>query len=460
MLNRHLRALKRGVNSEVDHEDQGNLAAEVTVGSVTIRVYYSPTRVRIPNTDSAADSAGTSPAVLAFKAYDSYIIPYYEGSLRKTPRRSTLEAAKKLAKETAERLSKDGGKAEILSERDRRIYLLAKDSCQSIGLEVDAACRKLVELQKRLQSGTVEGAVDFYNDHGQRVRRGVAVADIYQEYYDHLEKRGAGEYHLRDTERYAGGFVRARPGPIGCVQTPEIDVYLAGLGGRARSKNNHRDGIIALFNFATQKGYLPAGITHAAAQTTEFRDARQKITSENQARELLEPNDIYLPAQMAKILAAASKYEPQALPSLEIKAFSGVRTEEMVRLWWVMVCEPEELIRIPDAVGKIDARRVPVLQNLKRRLAAHATEVKHERVARKWNTANSLYHAWERVCRRAKVPYLRNGFRNSYFSYRLAILGDLNLVAQEGGTSTGELEKNYLSRAPISRAMAEEWFSL
>ncbi len=174
----------------------------------------------------------------------------------------------------------------------------------------------------------------------------------------------------------------------------------------------------------------------------------------------MEPNDIYLPAEMGKILVAAKQYEIAVLPSLEIKAFSGVRTEEMVRLWWVMVREDEELIRIPDAVGKIDARRVPILPNLKRRLAAHPAELKRDRVSCDWSIANSLYHAWERVCRKAGVPYRRNAFRNSYFSYRLVIIGDPNLVAEEGGTSVGELKKNYLSRAPISRAMAEEWFSL
>lgn len=232
------------------------------------------------------------------------------------------------------------------------------------------------------------------------------------------------------------------------------------MGGGARNKNNHRDGIISYFNFAQLKGFLPQGIPHAALLTTEYRNARTKITSETQALALMEPNDIYLPAQMRRILAAAKEFEPDVLPTLEIKGFSGVRTEEMVRIWWVMVCEKEELIRIPDAVGKIDARRVPILPNLNRRMAAHPASIKHDRVAVNWTIANSLYHAWKRVCKKAGVPYLRNAFRNSYFSYRLVILGNIDLVAEEGGTSAGELKKNYLSRAPITRAMAEEWFSL
>ncbi len=229
---------------------------------------------------------------------------------------------------------------------------------------------------------------------------------------------------------------------------------------KARTYNNVRDALIGYFNFAQEKGYLPQGLPHAASLTTEFRDARKKIESEEHALELLRPNDIYSVQEMRQILAAASEHFPKVLPTLELKAFSGVRTEEATRLWWVMVCESEEIIRVPDAVGKVDARRVPILPNLKQRLAKHPAEIKRGRVAVNWSIANSLYHVWQRVCKKAGVPYRRNAMRNSYFTYRLAIVGDINVVAEEGGTSPGELKKNYLSRAPISRAMAEEWFSL
>ena len=456
----------------VASESAPNKVAEVKSGSVMVAIFQSRNSRKIPKQPVDGVPQNGTPE-FEIKYYDSFIIPYYEGSIRKTPRRNTLEKAIHHAEEVAKRLSKDGAKAEFLSEKDRRIYTLAKASAKKLNLDVDAACRKLLELQERLKTGTLEQAVDFHNDHGQRVKHGIANTTIYEEYLEHMEKRGAGNYHERDIKRYVGPFIAEFPGSISPIQTPEIDEYLGSLDKkqqekrndddyktRARSKNNVRDAIIGYFNFAQEKGYLPQGIPHAASLTTEFRDKRQPIENEQQALVLLQPNDIYLPDQMRKILVTAKEYEPVVLPSMEIKAFSGVRTEEMVRLWWVMVCEPEELIRIPDAVGKIDARRVPILANLKRRLAAHPAEIKHDRVAVDWSIANSLYHAWERVCRKAGVPYLRNAFRNSYFTYRLAIVGDKDKVAEEGGTSAGELEKNYLSRAPVSRAMAEEWFSL
>lgn len=459
MLKRHRKSIKLVVDNGAQNRDAGKLVDEVTVGSVTIPIFYSRNRVKTAKKKTATNGHNGSLGS-EVREYDSFIVPYYEGSLRKTPRRSTLEKARAFAKDTATRLNRDGARAEFLSEKDRRIFVLAKASAQSLGMEVDALCRKHVELTKRLKNGTLEQAVDFTNDHGQRVRHGVATGVIYDEYVVHLAKRGVGNYHERDTRRYVGSFVETFPGAIGPIETGEIDDYLASRGGKARNKNNHRDAIIGFYNFAEQKGYLPYGVPHAASLTTEFRDARQKILTEAQAREMLQPKDIYLPVEMAALLAAAKEHEPEILPSLEIKAFSGVRTEEISRLWWIMVCEKEQLIRVPDAVGKIDARRVPILPNLISRLQAHPEEIKRDRVTAEWATANSLSKAWKRVCKIACVPYRRNAFRNSYFTYRLAILGDPKQVAQEGGTSERELKKNYLSRAPVSRDMAEAWFAL
>jgi hypothetical protein len=158
----------------VDHDAQngeaGNLVAEESAGSVTLRIYFAPTRVKIPKPEEEPGAPG-GPSDFEYRAYDSFIIPYYEGSIRKTPRRSTLENAKEFAKDTAKRLNKDGAKAEFLSEKDRRIYILARVCAKTQGLDVDELCRKHVELQNRLKRGTLEQAVDFTNDHGERAAR-------------------------------------------------------------------------------------------------------------------------------------------------------------------------------------------------------------------------------------------------------------------------------------------------
>jgi len=428
--------------------------ATVTVGSVTIPIYAAPVTVTKPvDATDAKNGAGTET-----RTYQSFQLSHYEGARRILQRRNTLDRAKSLAKEIASRLNRDGSRAAFLTEKDRRVLILSQLAVKPLGMEVDEVCRKYVELQKRLKTGTVEQAVDFCNAHGQRVRHGATVADIYVEYLAHLEKRGVGYYHLRDTKRYVGNLIDACPGLISVIETARIDAFIAKLGGKSRNKNNHRKAIIAFFNFAVEKGFLPSGVAHAASFTTEFSDAREQITSEQQAIDLLKPDDIYSPDEMRRILAAVDDDALRA--TLEIKAFSGVRTEEITRLWWVMVAEAEECIRVPDAVGKIKARRVPILPNLKARLAAHNLELKKDRVAVDWEKANALYHAWQRATEKVGVPYKRNGLRNSYITYRLIITDNINLVAEECGTSPGMIKKNYQSRAAISRATAEEWFAL
>jgi hypothetical protein len=423
--------------------------ATVTVGSVAISIYAAPVTVRAAaNGDAASDTV---------KTYESFQVAHYEGARRILQRRNTLDKAKALAKEIANRLSRDGARAQYLTEKDRRVLILAQTATAPLGLEVDEVCRRYAEFQARLTTGTLDEAVSFYLAHGQRVRHGATIESVYGEYLEHLVKRGVGHYHLRDVKRYVGNFVTAFPGLISAIQTTALDAYLSRLGGNARNKNNHRHGIIAFYNFAQEKGFLPHGIIHAAAATTDYRDQRTQITSEQQALDLLQPTDIYSPEDMRKILAAA---DDTLRPTLEIKAFSGARTEEVTRLWWVMVAEAEQCLKVPDAVGKICARRVPLLPNLQTRLAKYTAELKRERVSVDWPSANSLTRAWARTAAKAGVPYKRNAFRNSYITYRLIITEDIGKVAEECGTSAKMIKKNYQSRAAISPATAEEWFAL
>ena len=330
--------------------------ATVTVGSVTIPIYAAPVTVKVTKPIDATDAkigGGTET-----RTYQSFQLSHFEGARRVMQRRNTLERAKALAKEVATRLSRDGSRAAFLTEKDRRILILAQLAVKPSGKEVDEVCRMFMELQKQVKNGTLRQAVDFFNTHGQRIRHGATVKDIFPEYIAHLEKRGVGNYHMRDTNRYVGNFAEACPGLISQIETAHIDQFLSTLGGKCRNKNNHRKAISAFFNFAREKGFLPHGLPHAANSTTEYSDAREKITSEEQALELLKPDDIYSPDEMRRILAAVDDEALRA--TLEIKAFSGVRTEEITRLWWVMVAEAEECIRVA-AIGlaALSVRRRP-----------------------------------------------------------------------------------------------------
>ena len=343
-------------------------------------IYFCPVKVkrkRVPK-ESGGGGVPSPSAEPVFKIYDSYEIGYYEGGAWRTVRASTLEKAKTKGKNIAKRLAENGSQSLRLSQGECRIYVTAKSILQPHKLEVDAAARLVDDLLRRLNGTSLQQAVDFFNAHGKRVITGAKTAVAYEAYIEDLKRRGVGIHHLRDVKRFVGAFVRAFPGEIAIIRTSEIDAYLNRLGGKARNKNNARDRIISFFNFMVQKGYLPKGIDHAAKSTTSFTDPRPVITSEEEAVASAEATDLYLPEDMGKILAAA---EMDERVTLELKAFSGLRTEELARMWWVLINAKAGYINVTDAIAKVNQRAVPILENLKRRLAAYPEAEKRDKSA-------------------------------------------------------------------------------
>jgi len=422
-------------------------------GSVKLPIYFSPLKKRLENTNGGAGER--VPGEGRVKVYDSFVIYYYENDRRKKCRFPTHKEAKTEGKKLAERLAGEGNQTIDLPFADRRIYVAARGILAPHGLQVDAGARMLHDLLSRLKGASLGQAVDFFNTHGQRVLLDAASADAFQAYMANLERRGAGDHHKRDVRKFVGGFVTDFPGCLRAITTTEIDAWLGKLGGKSRNKNNARAKVIAFFNFLEKKDYLPKGGAVIAKCTTEFNDPRPKITTEAEAAASAMSTDIYTPEEMQKILAEA---EEDIRVTLELKAFSGIRTEELSRLWWVLVRETDGHINITDAIAKVNQRTVPILENLKHRLTAYPQLSKRDKVSKEWGSSNALYHVWKRTTDAAGVPYKRNGFRNSYVSYRLAITTDINQVAYESGNSPDMIRKFYLDLVTPDQARA--WFAL
>jgi site-specific recombinase XerD len=430
--------------------------AFATFKSVRLPIYHRPVKVKLGNpANSQSTNAASSPLEEPIKIYDSYQIAFYEAGKWRSVRASTLEKAKTKGNRIARRLAENGAAVDELSLADRRIYVLAKKTLQPCNLEVDSAARLVAELLDRLNGISLQRAVDFFISHGRHIAPNATTAEVYSSYLEHLERRGAGNHHFRDVRKFIGAFVEEFPGQISSIKTHMVDAWLTALGGRARNKNNARGKLISFFNFAVEKSYLIDEDPHAAKAATAFTDPRPIITTEAEAIANAQPKEIYLPEEMAKLLNIA---QPEVRITLELKAFSGIRTEELVRLWWVLINEEAGYINIPAAVAKLKQRAVPICENLKRRLAAYPTDDKRERVSKQWSTANSLYHAWKRTADRAGLPYRNNAFRRSYISYRLAETKDINLVAHESGNSAEMIRKYYMDL--VTPEQAKAWFSL
>jgi hypothetical protein len=222
---------------------------------------------------------------------------------------------------------------------------------------------------------------------------------------EELARRGAGMYHQRDTEKFLNRFVEKFPSEMLDITTAQIDGWVAAFPGKARSRNNARNAVMGFFNFAQRKDYLPRELDHAAKYLTFFRNPRRIIQSEEDAVATAAPQQVYTPEEMRRMLVKA---DDAVRVTLELKAFSGIRTEELVRLWWVLVNEPAGSISITEAVAKLDHRTITMPENLRARLKAYPVEMKHDRICKEWTIANSLYHAWLRVAKDAGVAYKMN----------------------------------------------------
>jgi integrase len=403
---------------------------------------------------SVARVEGTTPMLIE-KEYESFYVDARAAG-RGRIRAATVEEAKLKGLPVAKEIAAEGASAIELSPQERLIYVAAAKILKPFGLAVDEAARKLSEILKKLDGESFDKVHEGYSAGRQELKTDGKTTEIYELYlHEQEEVRGNSEYQVRDVKRWVGGFVGDFPGRIIPITPEQIKGWLGKRGKKARSKNNARNHIRAFFNFAQKNDYLPQGIPHAAQKVTPFKDKRKVISTEEEAQESVEKIEFYTPDESRRLLDAASE---ELRVTLEFKGFSGIRTEEMVRFWWVFAKGDQKVIQIPREIAKLKFRTIPIVENFQKRLAVYSPEIKKGRVCKEWASANALYHAWLRLCAKAGVAYKKNAFRDSYITYRVALTNDPKLVAMESGNSEKMIRENYLHLT--TREQALEWFSL
>ncbi|MCW5556808.1 MAG: hypothetical protein KIT22_03055, partial [Verrucomicrobiae bacterium] len=88
-------------------------------------------------------------------------------------------------------------------------------------------------------------------------------------------------------------------------------------------------------------------------------------------------------------------------------------------------------------------------------LAPHAQE--SGRISRHTHE-HALSWALMKVARAAGVPWVKNGLRHSFCSYRLAVTKNAAQVAHEAGNSAGMVFKHY--RELVTEAQGKAWFDI
>lgn len=399
------------------------------------------------------------------------LICYQLGSKRaRLTFRGDTEAAKKHCKSTLARDVTSGEAIDALhlTALDRRIYITAKATAAKIGRPVDAICRESLEAQQILGAGAslLEAARDWKRRHAAGYPR-AELSQVVEELLASLQgkRRDASTVKsLRIPLRRLAQHIRV---PIAEVQTLELERWLGLYPGNApRTTNNWINAIVRLFNYAKGR-YL-------TADSRTVADALEAVTDDRRAR----PVAIYQPWELSALLHHA----PTHLRFLiALGAFAGIRTKELHRLDWSHihlaalpdpkavgrpsqtppqkpaeppVPYPHGFIEVPGHLAKqhrTAARRiVPIQPNLAawlddaRLLTGRVSKYAEDKALSAAVTTLTLrLNAQRKKHRLPAISRPDNGARHSYGSYRLPLIGNVDLLALEMNNSAAEIIRDY-----------------
>jgi integrase len=366
---------------------------------------------------------------------ERFTLAYHDGSVRKLKQFSDFASARREAKTVAETLNAGRGAALELSGADRDAYLAAVRQLKPLDVPLNVAVAEYVKA-RQFNVPVVEAAKFYAESHNAKLPD-KTVAEVVEELFIAKKADGVSEAYLAYLKSYLGHFSRDFRVRIADVQTAHIDAWLRGLKLSPRSRNNHRNAVALLFNFAKSAGYLNRDRTTAAEHTAL---ARKKV----------EAIEVFTPAELTSLLAAA---DAVALPFLALGAFCGLRSAEILRLKWEDLNWPEKVIEIRAGVSKTRTRRLPPL-------TAPALSWLEAYKGKTGPVVPAKLHrdAVEAACAASGVAWKRNGLRHGFGTYRMAILKDPVRVAYEMGNSPQVIRQCY--DRVVTEAVGAKWFSI
>jgi integrase len=393
---------------------------KVTIGRVTVKVY----RRQTPSGNPAFMVANYSGEKRRFDSYSAEA--------------DAMDAANKLARQLSQR---DTIGASMTREQSIE-YASAIQTLQPLGVSLTSAVSTIAEIVKLV--GDLSGAIAaarFYKARNKTVTA-KRVADVVAELLKVKESRGASVRYLNDLRFRLEKFSNAFQCNIGNVETKSVQAWLDGmkrLNGTklsSQSYNNNKRVVYLLFEFAIARGYA----IDNSVKTVESVKIRNGSV------------EIYTPAEIAKLLAAA---DSDFLPCLAIGAFAGLRSAEIERLKWQDIDLKSRHIIISADTAKTASRRVvPVADNLAAWLTPYAG--RHGKV---WSHSSiGFYKAQEATAKAAGVDWKQNALRHGFASYRLAQTQNAAQVALECGNSPKIIFAHY--RELVKPADAVKWFAV
>ena len=328
--------------------------------------------------------------------------------------------ANRYATHVATMIEKGQVAALSLTNHDREDYLRALAVTQPLGISLYQA---------------VEGYSQALKNKTLPAKK---ISEVVEELLKRKQSSGLSKAYIKALRSYLARFAAAFRTNIGNVTTAMIVHWLDSMKElRPKSRNNLRQAIANLFQFARSRGYLPKGLSTEADDVETVRDDGGEIT-------------FLKPVQLALLLEKAN---PIHQLYLALGAFTGIRSAELLRLEWDEINFRKGHIEVKARKAKTATRRlVPIQPNLMQWLSPYRGQ------------SGKLFHGRRMVeavtafARAQGVEWTRNVLRHSYATYRLSALPDAARVALEMGTSPAKLFSNY--RELDRENHAPDWFAM
>jgi integrase len=353
------------------------------------------------------------------KQYELLTVAYRLNGRQRRKNFSRYKDAWNFASDTATALEK--GRAQVLSlgAADWQSYLAAKNLLRPFGIPLHEAIEEYLAMRKRKK--TVEKR----------------VGDIVDELLEAKKQTRLSDRYIETLRTYLLRFADSFQTNIGSINTGAIVRWLDSLKIGPRSRNNVRQAVVTLFNFARRRGYLPKGETTEAADVETVRDHDGEIA-------------ILTPAELSKLLRKA---KPDYQLYFALAAFTGIRSAELLRLEWSEIHFEKGHIEVKARKAKTATRRlVPIQPNLAKWLAAY-----RGRTGKLFQSRRTVDSAIK-FAKRLNVAWKANCLRHSYAAYRLSMVPDAGRIALEMGNSPAKLFTNY--RELDQENHATEWFAI
>jgi len=353
------------------------------------------------------------------KHYELFTVAYRLHEKQHRKNFSQYQDAQRFASDTATALER--GRAQVLSlnAADWQSYIAAKNLLRPFGIPLHDAIEEYVATRKRKKITEKR------------------VGEIVDELLAAKQNAGLSDRYIETLRTYLLRFANSFQTNIGSVNTGTIALWLDSLKIGPRSRNNVRQAVVTLFNFARRRGYLPKGETTEAADVETVRDHDGEIA-------------ILTPAQLMKLLR---KSKPEYQLYFALAAFTGIRSAELLRLEWSEINFEKGHIEVKARKAKTATRRlVPIQPNLAKWLAPYAA--KKGKLFQSRRTVDSAI----KFAKRSGIPWKANCLRHSYATYRLSVVPDAGRIALEMGNSPAKLFTNY--RELDRENHAPEWFAI